>query len=118
MGVSKRIFGGSSGYSLGKVSRARKKPPVVWSAMPAVDVPGSCTSVELCVIIDHKHHLPLKHIAVHQATAYARYALVVLHLLELARQQSCRSRRGCHVVRECVGMPAVALFECGREWAP
>lgn len=27
MGVSKRIFGGSSGYSGGKFSRARKKPP-------------------------------------------------------------------------------------------
>jgi hypothetical protein len=28
IGVSKRIFGGSSGYSVGKVNRARKKPPV------------------------------------------------------------------------------------------
>jgi hypothetical protein len=85
--------------------------------MPVVDVPWLCTSVELCVVINHKHHLPLKHVAVHQAAAYARYALVVLHLLELARQQACRSRRGCHVVRVCVEVPAVAKFECRYEWA-
>jgi len=97
MGVSKRIFGGRSGYSLGKVRRARKKPPVcdvstgvsTWE-----DCVWVCTSVELCVVVDHQHHLPLEHIVVHQTAAYARYTLVVLHLLELASQQPrCRRRR-------------------------
>jgi hypothetical protein len=32
---------------------------------------ASRTSVELCVIIDHEHYLPLKDVAVDQATAYA-----------------------------------------------
>jgi hypothetical protein len=83
------------------------------SAMSAGLLQSLCTSVELCVVVNHEHHLPLEDIAVHQATAYAGYALVVLHLLELARQQSGRSRGRRHDVRRCVvGMPARALFKC------
>ena len=36
MGVSNRIFGGSSGYSVGKVNRARKNPPKHLSAFQPI----------------------------------------------------------------------------------
>lgn len=68
MGVSKRIFGGRRGYSLGKVRRARKNPPkhaVSTAAALCWDHRSVSTSVELCIIVDHQHHLPLEHIAVH-----------------------------------------------------
>ena len=41
------------------------------------------TSVELCVVVNHEHDFPLEYIVVDESTADARYALVVLHLLEL-----------------------------------
>lgn len=49
------------------------------------------TSIKLGVVVNHQHDLPFEDIVVHQPAADTRYALVVLHLLELARQESCRS---------------------------
>jgi hypothetical protein len=64
MGVSKRIFGGSSGYSGGNVSRARKKPPIILVRHVHCPPSNVRTSIEFGVIINHEHHLPLEDIAV------------------------------------------------------
>jgi hypothetical protein len=94
----------------GALERSRLR--VGQSAVPTGLVALTCTSIELCIVVNHEHHLPLKDIAVDQAAAYAGYALVILHLLELARQQPCRSRGRRHsVLRYVESMPALALFE-------
>lgn len=47
----------------------------------------SCrTAIELAVIGDHKHDLPLENVVFHQPATYARYILIALHLLELPAQ--------------------------------
>ena len=102
MGVSKRIFGGRRGYSGGKLRRALKNPPGHKCQLQVVLGIGVkllilYTSVELGVVIDHEHDLPFKHVVVHDSTAYARYVLVILHLLELARKKACGGGRRSHI---------------------
>lgn len=109
MGVSNFIFGGMCGYSGGKERRARKKPPIkpphsqplhphiyirrVWK--------GTLTSIQLDIIRDHQHNLPLEDVVVRQPAADAGDVLVALHLLQLAGEHpSCgRGRHGvCRLV--------------------
>ena len=52
--------------------------------LPRISLRGKPTPVIFAILGDHQHDLPLKDVAVHQATAYAWYILVALHLLELA----------------------------------
>ena len=59
---------------------------------PCLKASLSHTSIEFCVVVNHQHDLPLEHVVFHQTAAYSGYALVVLHLLELASQQPCRRR--------------------------
>lgn len=46
------------------------------------------TSIELALIVDHEHDLPLKDVAVHQAATYAGNVLVGLHLLQLPAEEA------------------------------
>lgn len=105
-GDSNFIFGGMCGYSWGKERRARKKPPkrrhqslAFISFHSQVFAPrnldtggrGERTTIQLHIIRNHQHNLPLEHVIIHQTTAYPRDIFAGLHLLQLAREHApCR----------------------------
>jgi hypothetical protein len=70
------------------------------------------TSIKLGIVINHKHDFPLKHVVVHKPATYPRYALVVLHLFELAGEQACGCGGGGHgFLPSCL---PVQVYVCGR----
>lgn len=60
--------------------------------------PGSekPSPVELAVVRDHQHHLPLVNIVVNQADADVRQVLISLHLLELPAEKGGGGSWGGH----------------------
>jgi hypothetical protein len=92
MGVSNFIFGGMCGYSGGKVSFDRKKPP--WGPVSDMMLSRATlpphTAVELVVVTYHQHNLPLKDVVVvAESTTYPWDILVTLHLFQLACEKTC-----------------------------
>jgi hypothetical protein len=103
IGVSNFIFGGRRGYSGGKESVARKKPPeedegVSKGEEECFRVPkkSSLTAIKPAIIVDHKHDLPFKYVPVGHSATDTGDVFVSLHLFQLTSKQAtgCRGRHG------------------------